>query len=112
MADRSPPDIEALVASGNRLADAMGQARPEASSAWRFFEDILHTSQDQGGRDLWRCFAAGIITGTELRNVTMARFATWLSRLNDVSEPSSEAFGSPELDRSFDVALFGRGSAQ
>jgi hypothetical protein len=99
------PDIEALIRCGNRVADEIKQPRPEENQARVFFLETLHKTQAQGGRDLWGCFAAGLITETELRDATMARYATWLSHINGTSEPAWQ--GSPAIHACFERALFG-----
>lgn len=102
------PDLDALVAAGAQLARAIGQLVPSNGRALEFFHDVLHRAQDQGGRDVWGCFAAGLITEVEARDVVMARFATWLSYENGVKEPSSETWNSPDLERCFEQAILGR----
>ena len=104
------PDIDALVACSDRVAEAMSQPKPAAAGARTFFMETLHKAQDQGGRDLWGCFVDGLITECELRDGTMARCATWLSHLNSMSdsEPSTETWCSSEIERDFELALFGR----
>jgi hypothetical protein len=49
-----------------------------------------------------------LITEEELRDATMAYFATWLSQTNGVGEPSSETWSNAEIVGQFEFALFGR----
>jgi hypothetical protein len=102
------PDIGALVACGERVAEAMRQRRPEADQARSFFRETLLEPEGQGGRDLWGGFTDGLITEVELRDATMARFATWLSNLNASREPSSTEWSTSEIEECFELALFGR----
>jgi hypothetical protein len=83
----------------------MHQPEPEATRAVAFFEEIL---VEKGGRELWAWLREGLITETEIRDATIARFATWLSDSNGVKEPSFDAWASPEIERCFEVALLGR----
>jgi hypothetical protein len=105
MSDDRAPSLDDLVACGVRVANAMGQPQPDASRAAAFFKEILF---DEGNRELWACLKAGLITETEIRDATMARFATWLSDSNSVEEPSSDTWSTREIERSFELALLGR----
>ena len=113
MADNdSSPDLGLLVACGAQVAKAMGQREADVSGARLFFRALLHADRQQGGKEIWAALTAGLITETEARDAVMARFATWLSRENGVDEPSSETWSTPELERSFEIALLGRPASQ
>jgi hypothetical protein len=107
MTQRSSPDMDLLVACGGLVAEAMRQPPPDPVRAGSFFHAILLTPWDQGGRDLWEGFREGLITEEELRDATMAYFATWLSHANGVDEPSSETWSRAEINGQFELALFG-----
>jgi hypothetical protein len=102
--DRAP-DLAELAACGVLVATAMHQREPEAARAAAFFKEIL---LEKGGRELWAGLEEGLITETEIRDATMARFATWLSASNGVKEPSSDTWSSPDIERCFEIALLGR----
>lgn len=97
------PDLDLLVACGVHAAKAMGQREANAARARTFFQELLY-----GERDIWGCLVEGLITETEARNAIMARFATWLSDENGVSEPSSDIWSTSDLEHRFDVAILGR----
>jgi hypothetical protein len=105
MSDDRPPNLVKLAACGARVAKAMRQPEPEEARAVAFFEEILLRKD---GRELWTCLKEGLITETEIRDATIARFATWLCQVNGVKEPSSETWASPEIERCFEQALLGR----
>jgi hypothetical protein len=93
-----------LVACGVRLAQAMRQPEPDRARAATFFEEIL---LQEDGRELWADFQDGLMTETELRDGTMARFATWLSEANGLTR-RPDTWSTPELERCFEMALLGR----
>jgi hypothetical protein len=99
----NPPDLQALADCGALVSKAMNQSAPERTRTIAFFEKILHKD-----RDLWGCLVEGLITEAELRDATIARFATWLSHTNGVHEPSSDRWGSSEIEHCFELALLGR----
>jgi hypothetical protein len=102
--DRTPSLVD-LAACGVHVAKAMGQPEPDAARAAAFFQEILF---EQSGRELWACLREGLITEAEIRDATMARFATWLSDANGMKEPPSDTWANAEIERCFEIALLGR----
>lgn len=102
------PDLNLLVACGQRVAAAMQQREARRDRVLSFFRQLLLVAQDCGGKDVLGCLRAGIITETEARDVVMANFATWLSHENGTPEPSADTWVSSALDDSFEFALLGR----
>jgi hypothetical protein len=100
------PDMTALLAATARVAAAMGHPPADEARARRFLQGVLYP--DEGGRDLWGCLMAGLCTEIEVRDALMARVATWLSYENDAREPPCDQWGSPEIERDFESALYGR----
>jgi hypothetical protein len=94
---------------GILIADAMGQTTAAPARAYAFFNDLLYTPQSEGGRALWACFATGLVTATEARDATLARFGTWLSHENASPEPPSESWVTPDIERAVERALFRMG---
>lgn len=105
------PDLASLHVMVLRVAAAMKQPAPSREETDAFFERFLFRSQREGGRDHWACWTERLITDLELRNVTLAHLATWLSHENRVAEPGSETWVTPELEAAVDQILFGRPAA-
>ena len=102
------PDINELVSCAGLAARAMGRADADEGTLTRLLADLLHKPQGEGGREIWNCYASGLITAIELRNVIIARLATWLADRGGAEEPSSEMWCTAQLERAFDRALFPR----
>jgi hypothetical protein len=83
------PDLNLLMECGAHWATAMGQREPDEVRARTFFHEILHKDQRLGGRDLWGCMTAGVITEEEIRNAVMDRFVTWMLHENGIREQPS-----------------------
>ena len=48
MADGNAPEVDALIASGNHLADAMGQSRPDIARAQKLLKWLPRTELAEG----------------------------------------------------------------
>jgi len=90
------------------MATAMSQPVVDSARTKSFLQTLVHCPTSEGGKEVWPCLQAGLITEIEARNLVMAHCASWLSNANRVSEPSHESWGSAALDAGFDNALFGR----
>ncbi len=92
------------------MAAAMKMRRLEKTVAHSLFKHLLYdfTLEGRKGCARWAAHLGGLITERELRNLLMAHCATQISAANRVSEPSSETYVSEDLERCFDVAIFGR----
>lgn len=101
------PDIGLLASCVEQMAAAMSQPAVEAVQTRAFLEWLLFTSQSDGGKEVWPCLRAGLITKIEARDLVMAHCATWLSNANSVVEPGYDNWGSEELEATFYEALFG-----
>ena len=102
------PDFDELVTCAGLAARGMRLANVDGHALTRFLADLLHKSQQEGGRELWNSYASGLITAIEFRNVVIDRLATWLADHNGVEQPSSKLWCTHELERAFDRALFPR----
>jgi hypothetical protein len=102
------PDFDELVSCAALAARAMGLAETDGGTLTRLMAELLHEPEREGGRELWNCYASGLITAIEVRNVIIARLATWLANRRGVEEPSSEMWCTAQLERAFDRALFPR----
>lgn len=102
------PDLERLASCVDRVAAAMGQSAAGRAQTRAFLETLLFTSKPDGGKEIWPCLRDGLITEIEARDLVMAHCATWLSSCNGLAEPSSDEWGSEELQAAFEDALFGR----
>ncbi len=101
--DARTPDIEQLVAAALDVALAMHGERPPDDELETLLRDLLF-----GERDLWKAVREGLITELELRDALLARTASRISYLLCVDEPSADLWVTRDLERAFEIALFGR----
>lgn len=102
------PEILRLISCTVLLADAIGQERPPEDIARTFLTELLHMPQSEGGKDVWGCLVAGLISEIEVRNLIMAHCSTWLSHLNGCEEPGTHTYDSVKVSAAYELALFGR----
>ncbi len=81
---------------------------PCRQRAEAFIHSLLHEDADQGGKNVWAGFAAGLITEVEVRDVVMANMATWLAHENDAREPAGDRWVTADIELEFERALLGR----
>jgi len=101
------PNLERLVDAALAMAVGIGYHEADRAQIARFLESLLYKSQQEGGRELWGCYIARLITQTELRDALIARLSTELAHLDEVEEPHATPWVSRELEHSFEAALFG-----
>ena len=101
------PNLDRLGDASVAMALAIGYQEPDRVRLANFLGELLYKSQQEGGRELWECFIAGLITRTELRDALMARLSTELAHLYGVTEPNATQWASREIEHSFEAALFG-----
>jgi hypothetical protein len=101
------PNLERLVDAALAIAVAIGYHEPDRAQTARSLESLLYKSQQEGGRELWGCYIARLITQTELRDALIARLSIELAHLDGIEEPNATQWLSRELGHSFEAALFG-----
>jgi aminoglycoside 6'-N-acetyltransferase I len=104
---RARPDLPALIAAANLLADALGVAGAGDAELTGLYDAILLAP---AGDDAWRQYLAGRLGERELREQVLEGVATWLGDRAG-REAAADATLPAALIDLFDRALLGRPAA-
>lgn len=103
-------NIDDLLACIELMAASMEFKSLPQEKAKQLIEHVLFDQKYYGveGKQAWACYASGIITKREVRNLLMAHAATKIAHENQRNEPQLSSYISPELCHRFECALFGK----
>lgn len=104
------PNIDDLLACIELMAASMKFKSLSQEKAKQLIEHVLFDQKYYGveGKQAWACYASGIITKREVRNLLIAHAATKIAQENKRNEPQLSSYTSPGLYHRFERALFGK----